>query len=361
MIVFFLPDLRGGGAERVMLNLLTEFHKDSEKEVVLLLGRKQGPLMDQVPEGIRVFELEAGSAMKSLIPFVRFCQKHRPKKVIASLGSSLAAAMAKPFIPKGIEIINRLGNTIGAEKLLFKSTLKRRLYIRANKLIAQKSDKIIFQCHYMAEDFIREVGVQPKSYKYIYNPVDVTNMVKKSGELIEEDFDFVSIGRLSPQKDYLTLLQAVRILVKEHQKDFKFLILGGGEQREILENKIEIFEIEKNVFLKGFTKNPYPYMKKAKALISTSLYEGFSNVIVEALTLGVPVIASDCPGANHEVIRQGKDGFLFEVGSGAALAKLILEEENSLLHLDRNDIKGTAIDRFNQKRIFQEYAEYIDQ
>lgn len=361
MIVFFLPDLRGGGAERVMLNLLTEFHLSSDEEIVLLLGRNRGPLINQVPDGIKVYDLEAGSAIKSIIPFVRFCTMHRPKKVIASLGSSLAAVMAKPFIPKGIEIINRLGNTIGAEKLLFKSTLKRRLYIRANKLIAQKSDKIIFQCNYMAEDFIKEVGIRPKSYKYIYNPVDLESTMEKSEVPIAEDFDFVSVGRLSPQKDYLTLLQAVKILVREHQKDYKFLILGDGEQRKILENKIEIFGIEKNVFLKGFTKNPYPYMKKAKALISTSLYEGFSNVIVEALTLGVPVIASDCPGANHEVIRQGKDGFLFEVGSGAALAKLILEEENSLLHLDRNDIKETAIDRFNQKRIFQEYAEYIDQ
>src|SRR5690554_5973277 len=116
MIVFFLPDLRGGGAERVMLNLLTEFHLSSAEEVVLLLGKKQGPLMNQVPEGIKVYDLEAGSAIKSIIPFVRFCTMHRPKKVIASLGSSLAAVMAKPFIPKDIEIINRLGNTIGAEK-----------------------------------------------------------------------------------------------------------------------------------------------------------------------------------------------------------------------------------------------------
>ena len=210
MIVFFLPDLRGGGAERVMLNLLTEFHKDSEKEVVLLLVRKQGPLMDQVPEGIRVFELEAGSAMKSLIPFVRFCQKHRPKKVIASLGSSLAAAMAKPFIPKDIEIINRLGNTIGAEKLLFKSALKRRLYIRANKLIAQKSDKIIFQCNYMAEDFIKEVGIRPKSYKYIYNPVDLESTMEKSEVPIAEDFDF--------QRKKM-LLEYVRLLSETYNKE----------------------------------------------------------------------------------------------------------------------------------------------
>lgn len=360
MIVFYLPDLRGGGAERVMLNILDLYAKRYPNETSLLLGKKQGELVSLIPQNVKVFELNQTSALNSVLPFIKFCKEHQPDKVFSSLGASLAAALAKPFISKKIEIINRLGNTIGAEKLLYKSAIKRNLYIQANKIIAKYSDKLIFQCHYMAEDFINETGVKPVSYEVIYNPVN-TNKVDELGLIhTSKEFDFVAVGRLSPQKDYITLIKALKILKDANEEVPVIKILGEGEQREMLEKEIHCGGLEKNIIITGFTSNPYTFMKKADAIISTSLFEGFSNVIVEGLCLGTPIIASDCPGANNEVIVENINGFLFKTNDAKNLAEIIKTKKNEIKNLNRDQIALDAKSKYSLNLIFDKYLEYIN-
>lgn len=358
MTVFFLPDLRGGGAEKVMLTLLERF-VEKEQNVALLLGKKQGDLLGQIPLNVKVYELNSDSALKSVIPFIKFCKKHKPQKVFASLGSSLATSIAKPFISKDIEIINRLGNTIGAEKNLISSGIKQKLYIGANRIIAKLSDKVIFQCHYMSQDFIRETGIIPKSYKVIYNPVNSLRINEMSSQQISKDFDFLAVGRLSPQKDYSTLVKAFKILKDANEKLPVLHILGEGELRETLEKEIKQADLQDNIIISGFTKNPYSQMRQADAIISTSLFEGFSNVIVESLCLGTPIIASDCPGANNEVIIEGQNGFLFETGNAENLAEVIKTKWKEINNLNREKIRQDAISRYNVNLIFNTYLQYI--
>lgn len=360
MIVFFLPNLQVGGAERVMLHILNAFAENNSAEVGLLLGRKKGNLLSEVNPNIPIFELGADSATTSVLPLIRFCKKHQPKKIIASLGSSLAVAIAKAFLPKNIEIISRLGNTIGAEKLLISNPLKRKMYIAANTLIAKKSDKMIFQCNYMSEDFFKETKVKSKLTKVIYNPVDTDKIKNLANEKNQNpDFDFVAVGRLSEQKDYFTLIKAFEILKNQFQKNYNVLILGEGNLRNQLEKEIKSRNLENQVILKGLVGNPFPYMKQAKALLSTSLYEGFSNVIVEALCLGTPVIASDCPGANREVLQENQNGFLFETGNPMDLAQKIINNFENLHSLNRSEIQEKAQQKYNVNHIFEQYKDFI--
>lgn len=361
MVIFFLPDLRGGGAERVMLNLLEAYAQQFPNGVALLLGKKEGPLLAQIPANIPVYELKGASAISSVIPFIKFCKLYQPDQVIASLGSSLATALAKPFISGKIEIINRLGNTIGAEKKLFKSSVKRALYLKANQIIAKTSDKIIFQCHYMANDYISETGIKPKSFKVIYNPVNIDKIKLLSGDPIAEEFDFIAVGRLSPQKDYPTLIKAIGILKDQFKVSLKLIILGDGALRDELEQQIVTLGLSENIYIAGFVKNPYPYFKKSKALISSSLYEGFSNVIVEALSLGTPVIASDCPGANKEVISEEVNGFTFRTSDANDLAKVLYENWDQIENVNRTAIEEDSQKKYNIKTIFASYLAYIKQ
>lgn len=361
MIVFFLPDLRGGGAERVMLNLLESYDEVFPGQAVLLVGRKQGKLISQIPPQINVYELNASSATKSVIPFIKFCKKHQPEKVFASLGSSLATALARPFISKKIKIINRLGNTIGAEKKLLSSAVKKRLYIAANQIIAKSSDKIIFQCHYMAKDFIKETGITPRAFKVIYNPVNTDRIKQLSEQPVPIDFDFVSVGRLSAQKDYETLIDAFGILKNQHQISYTIRILGEGELKEKLENQIHHLGLSENVIISGFSENPYPFIKNAKAIISSSLYEGFSNVIVESLSLGTPVIASDCPGANKEVIFEGQNGLIFQTSNPNDLAEILQQKLNDVLEMNKNLIAVDSEGKYNIHTIFNQYLEFINE
>ncbi|UPQ79284.1 glycosyltransferase [Flavobacterium azooxidireducens] len=361
MIVFFLPNLRPGGAERVMLNVLLSYHiAYPNTKLVLLLGEKTGPLLAEIPTTIPIYSLGAANATKSIRPLIKFCKEHQPQVVFSSLGSALAASVAKRFVSSKIVFINRIGNTIGAEKLLFKNPIKRVMYLLANRFIGKNSNHIVFQCHYMAKDYIKETGVNPKNQSIIYNPVQVEKVEQLSNEKVEKEFTFIAVGRLNPQKDYKTLLDACAIL-KTRNSTFTLGIIGDGNLKEELQSQLKSLQLEENVFLMGFHANPYPYMKKARYLVSSSLYEGFSNVIIESLCLGTPVIATNCPGGNAEVIHDGKNGWLCKVHDATDLSNVMEKSLDQSVELDTKTIAENAQAVFHADIIFKRYEEVLNQ
>lgn len=359
MIVFFLPDLRAGGAERVMLNLLVSYHdKFKNQELVLLLFKKQGPLLNEVPTAIKIYELGTNGASKSVLSFIAFCKQHQPKIVFASLGASLTTSLARLLVSKKTIFINRIGNTIGAEKLLFRNTTKRFFYIFANQIIAKMSNHVIFQCHYMAKDYLEQTKVTPKQYSVIYNPVQIDHIKKLAQNSISDNYTFVAVGRLNAQKDYENLISACALL-KNKTADFSVAILGQGDLQEKLADLIQTLELEKNVFLLGHKSNPYSYIENSKYLISSSLYEGFSNVIIESLCLGKPVIATNCPGGNAEVITNGANGWLCEYKNSEALANIMWHALQHSVTLSKDEISKKSASLFSDDLIFEQYIKVI--
>ncbi len=359
MILFFLPNLQGGGAERVLTTVLLELHQNHpSNNYALLLERKEGEFLKDIPTTIPIYSLNTSRAITSVLPLIKFCRLHRPKMIIATLGASFAASMAKPFVPKSIQIINRIGNTIGAEKNLYKSSLKKLVFLNANKVICRKSDHIIFQCNYMAKDYIKETGYRPKVYDVIYNPVDVENVMKKSNESVNTSYDLVAVGRLMAQKDYFTLLRGFAKLL-EYKPTLSLAILGQGSLHDALLKEINLLGIGENVRLMGFVSNPYPFMKHARFLVSSSLYEGFSNVIIEALCLGTPVVVSDCPGGNNETIEIEENGMLFNVGDPISFADEMRSALNKEAEFDRASIAKNAIYLYDKRKIVNQYEQLI--
>jgi glycosyltransferase involved in cell wall biosynthesis len=359
MIVFFLPDLRAGGAERVMLNLLVSYHdKFKNQELVLLLFKKQGSLLNEVPNSVKIYELGTNGATKSVLSFISFCKQHQPKIVFASLGASLTTSLARLLVSKKTILINRIGNTIGAEKLLFRNPIKRFFYIFANQIIAKMSNHVIFQCHYMAKDYLEQTKVTPKKYSVIYNPVQIDHVKKLAQNSISENYTFVAVGRLNAQKDYENLISACAIL-KNKTSDFSLVILGQGDLQEKLADLIQTLELGKNVFLLGHKSNPYSYIENSKYLISSSLYEGFSNVIIESLCLGKPVIATNCPGGNAEVITNGANGWLCEYKNSEALANTMWHALHHSVTLSNDEISKNSASLFSDDLIFDQYIKVI--
>lgn len=360
MIVFFLPNLRAGGAERVMLTLLKSYKQaHPNTKVVLLLGEISGPLLSEVPETVPIETLHAPNALKSVRPLIHFLKKNQPDILFSCLGSSVAASVAKWWSRPKTKVINRLGNTIGAEKKLIKNPFKRAIYIYINRFKAIHSDHIIFQCNYMAQDFIRETNFTPKKYDIIYNPVNVVSIQKAAEELVDASYSFVAVGRLHPQKDYPTLLEACAILKQRHP-DFTLAIIGEGMEKDQLMKQSKELQLQKNVYFLGLQSNPYPYMKQAKLLVSSSRYEGFSNVIIESLCLGTPVIATDSPGGNAEVIENDVNGWLCLPQDPYDLAKAM---EKGLLEVEKISSEKIALQaeaQFGLELILNKYEELLN-
>ena len=352
-ILFYFPDLRPGGAERVMLQLLHYMHAN-KYSVEVLLGKKEGELLEQLNPEIVVHELGHARARGAVLPLISFCKRNQPDILFSTLGAAAAVALAKPFLPKKTKLISRLGNTIGAEQLLYKNPVRRAIYLALNKHIAKQSDALVFQSNYMREDFSKFIKFEAAKGHVIYNPVSTQEIELKGREMADYS-DLLAIGRLMEQKDYYTLIRSIACYKSMEGKPIRLSIIGSGHLEKELKALVNSLELNNEIKFLGFQRNPYKYLCKSKYLISSSLYEGFSNVILEALALGVPAIVTDCPSGNREIVKVEENGFFTEVGDPERMAKTIkkaLESEN----IFNPDLIASNIKRkFDINRIGQQY------
>lgn len=357
MVLFYLPNLKAGGAQRVILNILKYLDREKKLRLILLLGEKEGVLINEIPYSVPVHYLDKSSGVLAIPSFISFCRQFKPKVIFTTL--SVTASFSKPFLTGEVKVINRLGNTIGAEKEMIANAIRRYIYVKVNHAMGYLSDVTIFQCNYMKQDYISTTGFIPLGSRVIYNPVNTKHIEELANESLNTSFDYVAVGRLQKQKDYRTLLKACSLL-KLKYKDFTLAILGEGEQKEDLEAYIQAQDLSENVFLIGHQSNPYKYMKTAKYLVSSSLYEGFSNVIVEALCLGTPVLATNCPGANAEVLTNGKNAYLCNVADPNDLASTLERGLKNHKLFNRDKIKKDAISKYDIEKIAASYIEVIN-
>ena len=164
----------------------------------------------------------------------------------------------------------------------------------------------------------------------IYNPLNKLEIIKKSkiNKKISfpffrnKNFKIINIARLTDQKDHLTLIRALNIVVKKI--DVRMLIIGYGVNKSVIEKEIEYFKLKKFIKITDNRSNPYPYLRKSDLLVLSSKFEGLPNVILEAQTLKY-VISSNCPTGPKEILMNGKLGSLFNVGDYKKLASSIID------------------------------------
>jgi glycosyltransferase involved in cell wall biosynthesis len=180
-------------------------------------------------------------------------------------------------------------------------------------------------------DEMRELGLMPsEKIHVVYNPV-VTDELKSQMEapmppgLIEGfgepgRFEILGVGRLGSQKDFAALIEAFAIFARGRD-DARLSILGEGKLRRSLEETARELGISDRVSMPGYVSNPYPYMKRASLFVMTSLYEGFGNVVAEALACGCNVVSTDCRSGPSEILDGGKYGWLAEVGDPEDIAR----------------------------------------
>jgi glycosyltransferase involved in cell wall biosynthesis len=201
------------------------------------------------------------------------------------------------------------------------------------------------------DDLIKNHGARPEKLKLIHNGVDLDRCRRAARkvpllDILKEDPWIVSACRFSIQKDFHTLLTAFRAILSE--RPAKLILIGDGESRESIRTIASDLGVLDHVVLTGFQENPFPYLAKADVFVLSSFFEGFGNVIVEAMALGVPVVASDCPSGPGEIIIDGETGFLVPVGDWRAMADRCLlllgdcKRRESLIHagLRRAEVFG---------------------
>lgn len=331
-VALFVASLRGGGAERIIVNLAKGFAAEG-LEVDLLLAQREGPYLNEIPAAVRVVDLRAPRVLLSLPRLVRYLRQEKPLTLISAVNhANVVALWAKRLAGVSTRTVVTVHNTLSSSTDNAWNR-RQRLLPRLITAFFPWADEIVAVSEGVADDFAQTAGLPRERIRVIYNPVIGPELKQLAEEpllhpwfALGEPPVFLGIGRLAAQKDFPTLLRAFsRIRQRCPERPMRLMILGEGRERPQLEALVQTLGLEDSVALPGFVSNPFSYLKHSGAFVLSSLWEGLPTVLIEALALGVPIVAVDCKSGPFEILEGGKYGRLVPVGDAEALADAMLE------------------------------------
>lgn len=303
-ILFVINSLAGGGAERVMTTLLrhsTSWRGRYDMSLALLDGE---PNAYAPPDWVAVHRLDADfSLVRSVVRLRRLVRRVRPDIVLSFLtraNVATGAAVAGTGIPFIIsERVNTSAHLPGGLAGLAGRATVRFAYPHADHVIAVSQG--------VADDLIHAFAVPPERISVLSNPVD-GDAIRARADVSDADGPappyVIAMGRLVPNKNFPLLIDAFAAAAIPGQ----LVIFGEGPERPALERQIAARGMTGRIVLAGFTENPFPAIAAAQCYVLPSNAEGFPNGLVEAMTLGVPVISTDCPSGPSEILAERAPG-----------------------------------------------------
>ena len=194
--------------------------------------------------------------------------------------------------------------------------------------ILRRPSEFVVPSHGVMDDIRENFHAHERRTSVIYNGIDIDGIRKMASETVnirkKEGRNIIATAcRLSAQKDFVTLIRAFRAV--REKADSELIIVGDGELRDEIMEIAKSLDVERDVTITGFKENPFPYIREADVFVLSSFAEGFGNVIIEAMALDVPVVASDCPSGPGEIIQNGINGFLVPVRDHNKMAEAILK------------------------------------
>ncbi len=358
-VALFHPSLISGGIQRVFLNLARGFMEHGIA-VDLVQATPENEIRDQAPVGVRLVDLNARRALTSLPALIRYLGRERPDALISgAIQTNIMAVWARRLSGVSTKLILTEHNVIsviaaGARTRRAKVTpwLVRRFYPWAEELVAVS--------HGVAADLARLIGMPVQKIRVIYNPIVGPDLWRRAEEPVEHPWFaqgqkpvLIAVGRLHYHKDYPTLLRAFAALRKS--VNCRLMFLGDGEERGNLKSLARELGAETDVLFAGNVPNPLPYMRRAAALVLTSTCEALPTVLIEALAVGVPIVATDCPVGPREILVDGTYGTLVPVGKPDAIARAI----KSVLQSPRPQLSKDSLQRFEHGTAVQAYLDLL--
>jgi glycosyltransferase involved in cell wall biosynthesis len=326
----------------------------------MALGVARGPYLADLRSDVVVHELGAEHARAAVPAVVKTVWKVRPQVVLSTLGMNLALALARPLLPRSTRVILREGNSASAflDEVRRESPVRAIVYRWSYRSLYRLADKVVCQSEFMMKDIASCLGLPIDRMTRIYNPVDTERVRSLSHDEVPAYVGpgphLVTVGKLAYQKGYDVLLRAL-VLVRQGYPTATLTIVGDGADRHTLEELAWQLELADAVRFLGFVKNPYPYVARADLFVSSSRYEGFANVILEALACGTPVVATDCPSGNREILEEGITGWFARVDDPGSLADAICAGMRARTQLDAAVVRDRCESMCSVQRIVGEY------
>jgi glycosyltransferase involved in cell wall biosynthesis len=347
-IALFTASLRIGGVERFVVNLSAEFARRGYP-VDVVLAKAEGPFLEQIHKDVRVVDLNSRRVLTSLPGLVSYLRRERPSSlltlqthcnIVGVIATAIASRSIRLVVGERNSVGARLGRNIQSGRVGLRIIVsehnssrarisgtrrKEATLLRLTPLFYRRAKGIVAVSSDLADELSDLSHQERGRINVIFNAVVNDELLSMAESPLDHPWFaagqppvILNVGRLVPQKDQATLLRAFARL--RMRRAARLLVIGDGPERAALETLADQLGITADISMPGYDTNPYRFMRHCRVFALSSAWEGFGNVLVEAMACGAPVVSTDCRSGPAEILDQGKYGLLVTVGDDEALA-----------------------------------------
>ena len=324
VVSFFIPNLNGGGAQKVIVNLANQIVLAGTHTVHVVVGDSGGKLRGQLCDSVIVYDLNVKRIRYSVFPLLSYLANEKPDVLMSTMHyANILAVITRILARTKFRLVLREAEVYTAEHAeteisffrIFKPLLIRIFYPASDHVIANSNATLVS---------LKKYGLLPENFPstVIYNPIGPTACSPKKVHYARYGRYIIGIGRFSYEKGFDQLIRSFALLRDE---SLNLVLLGEGPLLPNLRELASDLGVSDRVHFPGFVDHVADYLSESQVFVLPSRWEGFGNVLVEALGAGVPVVAVDCPGGVREILEGGKHGFLVKDGDVYALSNAIKE------------------------------------
>tara|TARA_B110001450_G_scaffold256247_1_gene286014 strand:- start:407 stop:1525 length:1119 start_codon:yes stop_codon:yes gene_type:complete len=358
-IIFFMPFIGGGGVEKNLF-IISNYFSTKFKEILICTHSNE--FKYKFEKNIKFitpyYKISQNINLRikyflCLYSLLKFLIKNKDSVVFSFQANIYCILLCKIL---NVRIIVRSNSSPSG---WYHNSIKKLIY----KRIISLADAVIVNSLDFKKQMVKQFQIKVEC---IYNPLNKSQIIKKAKKGKKDNFfksknkclKIMNIGRITEQKDQLTILKAVNFL--KNKINLKLLIYGRGIEEKNLQDFIKKKKLNNIVKIRNFTDNPYGVLKQSDLFILSSKYEGLPNVLLESIALNKFVISSNCPTGPREILLNGNGGLMFKVGEYRDLSKQInffIKNKSKTRSMMKNANKN--LDRFDYKKNLNKYYKFV--
>lgn len=355
-VLFLIPSLAGGGAERAVVTLLQHMDRGRFELTLGVLDMNRAVYRDLVPRDVHIVDMSSARVRHAVRGIVRLTWSSRPEVIVSTLSHlNLLLAVVKPLLPPASRLVARESTLVSANLATHRFPALWRLSYR---IFYRQLDCVISQSNAAREDLLKRYSLPAHKIAVIQNAVDISHIRPLLSQEVPASFpdgtkvELVAAGRLAAEKGFDLLIEAMALCA---DLPVRLTILGEGPLDSELRQLVRARGLTGRVQFVGFQKNPFAWFARANIFVLSSRFEGFPNVVLEALACGTPVIATPAPGGTREILEPIPQCEVVSSISAESIAGAIRRWSGRTI----SRVPSEVVEHYSVERVVRRYEEEI--